>query len=96
MDISLDVRSELAFGSHDRDVVVDDHVDLLNVDTPSDDVGCDEDLGLAVTEPVQDRISLVALFLSVQRGDRVALAVQPIGDPIRSVLALEQLSVKPD
>lgn len=91
VNISLDIGSELALGAHDGHVVVDDHVDLLNVDTPSDDVGRDEDFGLSITESVQNRISLVALFLSVQRGDRVALAVQPVGDPVRSVFALKQL-----
>jgi hypothetical protein len=66
MDIRLNVRPEPSLWTQIGDVVIDDHVHLLNIDSTRDDVRRDEDLCLAVTEIVQDAIAVFSLLLAVQ------------------------------
>jgi hypothetical protein len=66
VDISLDIRLVVPTGSEVGYIVIYDHVNLLNIDTSSDDVGGDEDFGLAVPESIENPISLVGHFISVE------------------------------
>jgi hypothetical protein len=52
VDISLDIRPPIPFRSQIRNIIVDHHVDLLDIDTARDDIGRDEDLCLAIPEAV--------------------------------------------
>lgn len=72
----------------ERQVVVDDHVDLRNVDTTRDDVRGDEDLGLALPERLHDGVSLRGLELAMQRDDLVALGRHPSGNLVGGVSSL--------
>jgi hypothetical protein len=65
VDISLDIRFEVPTRSKVGNIVIDDHVDLLNIDTSSDDVGSDEDFGFTVPKLVEDLVSLIRHFVSV-------------------------------
>ena len=58
VDVRLDVWRKPSLGSHVGYVVAHDHVDLLNVNTSSDDVGSDEDFRLAFSEAVEDLVSV--------------------------------------
>ena len=66
MNVCFHIRLEAALWSHIGYIVVDHHVDLLDVDTPRNYVGRNEDFGFAVPEPVEDIVSLARLFLAVQ------------------------------
>jgi hypothetical protein len=66
VDISLDIRLVISTGSEVGYIVIHDHIDLLNIDTSSDDVGGDEDFGLAVSESIENPISLVGHLVSVE------------------------------
>jgi len=50
VDISLDVWLEIKLWTKDWYIVINDHVDLLNIDTSGNDIGGDQDLCLGVTE----------------------------------------------
>jgi hypothetical protein len=89
VDISLDIRFEVPTRSKVGNIVIDDHVDLLNIDTSSDDVGSDEDFGFTVPKLVEDLVSLIRHFVSVERGDRVTFFSQPLGDSVGSVFSLD-------
>ena len=69
MDVGLDIRLEISRRTHIGYIVVDNHVDLLNIDSSSDDIGRDENLGLAVSETIEDIISFVGQLFTVKRGD---------------------------
>jgi hypothetical protein len=71
VDVGFNVGLEAKFGSEDRNIVVDYHVDLLDVDTSGDDIGRDEHLCLAVPERIENLVSFTSLLVSVQRGDRM-------------------------
>jgi hypothetical protein len=76
--------------SREGHVIVDDHVDLLDVDPSGDDVGRDEDLCLPVTESVDGGVSGSRVLLSVQRGDLVTLREHPTGDQVSRISSLEE------
>lgn len=71
MDVGLDIRPEITIRAQIGYIVVDNHVDLLDIDTSSDDVRGNEDFGLAVSESIEDVISVNRLLVSVERSDRV-------------------------
>ena len=77
VDIRLDVwpliLREFVPLVQQRQVIVHHHVNLQNVDTPSNDVRGDEDLLLAFAEAVDDGVSLSCILGTVQRSDFVAL-----------------------
>lgn len=85
MQVRLGVGSALGV---ERQVVVDDHVDLRDVDAAGDDVRRDQDLGLAVAERLHDGVALGRLELAVQRRDLVALGRHPPRDLVGRVAAL--------
>ena len=89
MDVGLNIRPEISTRSEVGYIVVDDHVDLLDIDSSSDDVGGDEDFGFTVPEFVEDLVSLIRQLVSVERGDRVTFFSQPLGDSIGSVFSLD-------
>ena len=66
VNVSLNVRLKAAFGTCIRHIIVDDHVDLLNVDTSRNDIGSDENFGFAVSESVENRVSLLRLLVAVK------------------------------
>jgi hypothetical protein len=66
VDISLDIRLVISTGSEVGYIVIYDHVHLLNIDTSSDDVGSNENFGLAVSESIENPISLVGHLVSVE------------------------------
>lgn len=72
----------------EREVVVDDHVDLKDVDSPRDNVRRDEDLGLAVPERLHHRVALARLELAVERGDLVSFRRHASGDLVGGVASL--------
>lgn len=71
MDVGFNVGLEAKFGSEDGNIVIDNHVDLLNVDPSRDDIGRDEHLCLAVPERIEDFVSFASLLVTVERGDRM-------------------------
>lgn len=79
-------------GSRIRYIVIDDHVDLLDIDTSSYDVGSDENLGLAVSETIENLVSLAKLLFTVKRGDLMSFLSQSVGDSIRRISSLHDLS----
>jgi hypothetical protein len=85
-DVNIPASSVLVFDR--RDIVVDHHVDLRDIDTSSDNVGGNQDLRLAVPESVQNLVSIRVLFSSVKRRDRVAVLGQPLSDSVRRVFPL--------
>lgn len=92
MDIRLDIRpliSVLVPLVHERQVVVHDHVDLHDIDTTRDNVSRDEDLLLALSESVDDGISLSSVLRPVQRRDFVALCGHPLRDAVGGVSMLK-------
>ena len=95
VNISLDIRPEIPGRSHVGYIVIDDHVDLLNIDTSSDDVGSDEYLGLAVSEIIEDLVSFIRQLFTVERSDRVAFFSQSLGDLICGVSSLPRISLAP-
>ena len=88
MDVGLDIRPEITIRSQIGYIVVDNHVDLLDIDTSSDDVGGNQDFSLAVSESIEDVISVNRLLVSVKRSDRVTFISQPFGDSIGSIFSL--------
>ena len=66
VDISLDIRLEISARSKIGYIVIDDHVDLLDIDTSSDDIGSNEYLGLPVPERIENSITLVGHLVSVE------------------------------
>lgn len=66
MDVGLDIWLKVEFWAEDRNIVIDDHVDLLNIDSSSDYVGRDKDFGLAVSERVEDSISVFSLLIAME------------------------------
>lgn len=94
VDVGLDIRLEPALGTEVGDIIVDDHVDLLNVDTACYDVGRNEDLGLAITEAVEDAVSIVRRLFTVQRGDGVTVRGEPLSNLVGGVTFLsDELAV---
>jgi len=89
VNIRLDIGLEISTGSKVGYIVVHDHVDLLNIDTSSDDVGSNEDFGLAVPESIEDFISLIGHLVSVEGSYRVSFLSQPVGDLVGSIFSLE-------
>jgi len=88
MDVSLDVWPKVPLRSQIGHVIVDHHIHLLNVDTSSDDIGCDEDFGLPVPEAVKDIVSLLCHLVSVERSDRMTFVLESRSDAVRCLLAL--------
>lgn len=82
VNVGLDIRPESALRSHVRYIIVDHHVDLLDIDTPRNYVCRDENLGLAVPEAIEDIVSLVRLFLAMQRSDLMPEIGEFLGDKI--------------
>ena len=95
MDVGLDIRPEITIRSQIGYIVVDNHVDLLDIDTSSDDIGGNEDFGLAVSESIEDVISVIRLLVSVERSDRVTFISQPLGDSIGSIFSLQMSASTP-
>ena len=62
MEVRLGIRSILRV---QRQVIIDDHVDLHDIDTPRDNVGSDEDFRLAVSEGFHDCVSFHRFELAV-------------------------------
>lgn len=74
MQICLAVGLELLAGLVDGgDIVVDDHGDGLDIDTSGENVGCDEDFGLAVAELVDDFVAGGAVDAAGEGGADVAV-----------------------
>ncbi len=65
MNISLDIWVEVSFTTQIGNVVIDNHVDLLNIDTPRDDVRGDQNFRLAISESVEDGISVGGELLAM-------------------------------
>ena len=91
MDIRFDVRCELTLRTEIGDVVVDYHVNLLDIYPTRDDIGGDEDFGLAVSEAVEDIVTFSRQFVAVQRSDAVSFVREPLRDCIGSGFALVSL-----
>jgi len=89
VDISFDIGLEISTGAKVGYIVVYNHVDLLNIDTSSDDVGSNEDFGLTVPESIEDFISLIGHLVSMEGSYRVAFLSQPVGDLVGSIFSLE-------
>jgi hypothetical protein len=85
VQIRLRIRSVLRI---QRQVVVDDHVDLRDVDSASDDVGRDKDFGLAVSEGSHDGVAFVRFELAMEGGDLVAFGGHATRDFVGGVAAL--------
>lgn len=85
--MKVGLRVGLAVGIA-RDVVVDDHVDLEDVDSASDDIGGDEDLGLAIPERFHDSVAFGRFELAVQRRDLVSLGSHALGDLVGRLATL--------
>ena len=91
MDVRLDVglaRVAVPTVVEQRQVVVDDHVDLQDVDPARDHVRRDEHFFLARAEPVDDRVTFRSFFRAVQRGDLVPLRRHALRDAVGSVAVL--------
>ena len=95
MDVGLDIRPEITVRSQIGYIVVDNHVDLLDIDTPSNDVGGDQDFGFTVSESIEDVISVNRLLVSMERSDRVTFISQPLGDSIGSIFSLQMSASTP-
>lgn len=85
MQVGLRIRPVLRV---ERQVVVDDHVDLRNVDTSRDDVRRDQDFGLAVPEALHDSVAFGRFELAVQRDDLVAFVGHSAGNLVGRVSSL--------
>jgi hypothetical protein len=85
MYIGLNVRS-LVQGPvtlhHERQVIVDDHVDLEDIDATGDDVGGDEDLFASLAETVDDGIAVFSVLGAMERGDLVSFCDHALSDTI--------------
>lgn len=68
MDVGLDVRATTP-RSQIGHVVVDNHVHSRDIDTSSNDVGGDENLGLTIPEAVKDSITFLGELVTVERGN---------------------------
>jgi hypothetical protein len=88
MNVSFDVRPEPSLWTQIGDVVIDDHVDLLNIDSARNNIRRNEDLGFAVPEIVQDAITVLGLLLAVQRGNLMAVVGESFGDFVGGITAL--------
>lgn len=66
MDVSLNVRPVLPLRPKIGDIVVDDHIDLLDIDTAGDDIGGDQNLGLAVPEAIENVVSVAGHLVAVK------------------------------
>lgn len=63
-------------------VEVDDDVDVVNVDTTSDQIGGDEDTGVTVSEVLHDLFTLTLGHIGVDRGDGVVGLVELLRDVV--------------
>lgn len=62
----------------------------LNIDTTSEDVGSNQDLGLSGTEFVEDSITFVAIESTRERGDFVSIGRHAAFDLSGGVTALDE------
>ena len=88
VDISLDVRLESSIGTSVRNIVIDNHVDLRDVDASGDDVGSDEHLGLSVSEAIENVITVTIHLFAVKCGDRVTFGRESVGDSVCGISTL--------
>lgn len=77
MDVSLNIRPRVTTEIsppiiHKRQIVVNDHIDLEDIDASCNDIGGDEDFFATLTEVVDDGITLGSIFRTMKRGDLVA------------------------
>ena len=79
---------------HERQVVVDDHVHLEDVDAACDDVRRDQHLLLALAEAVDDGVALLRVLGAVQRRDLVPLRCHPLRDAVGRVSMLNRQSAQ--
>jgi hypothetical protein len=76
VDISLEIRPEPIRSICDGYIIVDDHVNLLNIDTSGNDVGGDKNFGFRISEPIENGISFFMFFVPMKRRDRVTIFLQ--------------------
>src|ERR1700712_2525922 len=87
MEIGRHVRTSI---HQRRRIIVDDHVDLRYIDTSCDDVGSDENLRLALSETIDNGVSILCFFAAMEGGDRVAFIRHSCSDPIGRISSLLQ------
>lgn len=72
----------------ERQVIVDDHVDLHHVDPARDHVGRDQDLCLALSERLHDGVAFLSLEFAVQRDYLVTFGRHASGNLVGRVAFL--------
>jgi hypothetical protein len=94
VQIGLNIHMPSSFRPKIGNIVIDNHVDLLNIDTSGDDVGCDEDLRLTVSKAIQYTVPLIMDLVRVERGYGVAIFGQPRRNFVRGVFPLRSVKLE--
>lgn len=76
MNVILHVRLKPIIPVPIGDIIVHHHVDLLNVDPSSNDVRRNEDLCLAVSEPVQRSVSDFSIHVSMESSNGMSVRLE--------------------
>jgi len=81
VEVRLGISSKFAATDEAiRNIVVDDHGDRLYIDTTGQDVGRDENFGMAETEGIDDDITLSTFITTSERDDLVTLNCHTLFD----------------
>jgi len=88
MQIRFGINSGHARLSKHRQVVVDDHRDLTDVDPPSDNIGRDQDFCVSLPEPVDNAITALGILTSMQRGYRMPLGDHAVSNVVGGISTL--------
>lgn len=91
MDVGLDIGTTSA-RSQVGHVIVYNHVHSRDIDTPSNDVGSNENLGLTVSEAVEDSITFLGELVTVERGNGMAFGNKTLGDMVGGDFSLQSTS----
>lgn len=91
VDVSLDIGTTSA-RSQVGHVIVNNHVHSRNIDTSSNDVGSNENLGLTIPEAVKDSITFLGELVTVERSNGMAFGNKTLGNMVGGDFSLQRTS----
>lgn len=85
VDLCIALVPRIAPIQHELQIIVNDHVDLRNIDSPRNHIRRDKDFILSSPKPVNDSITFMRILRAVQARDMVTIRDHPSRDLVRSV-----------
>ena len=89
VEVSLGIDPVHTPLSQCRQIIVDDHGDLTDVDSSSDDVRGDQDFGVTLPETVDGAVTIAGIFATMKGRDRMTLCDHTIRNVIGGISSLQ-------